>query len=234
MKKIVVTGHKGYIGSEIFFSLQMDGLSPIGIDLLEGKDVLKHMPKNDITIHCATTFTGNDVIEHNVNMTAKVLASTKHIIFLSSAAVYGNNKNALEDDILSPITPYGQAKEACEALIIKSNIPYTILRLSNVYSLRGGHGVIAHFLKGKNVIYGTENHIRDFVPVERIVQVMRSILAEFEYKWFNEICNVSSGKGITINALFKRLYPKKKPIYKEAKKEIQVSILNNEKLCVRV
>lgn len=227
--KIVVTGSHGYIGSEVVFRLKMLGFDPIGIDLKDGKNVLRNMPTCDVVIHCASRLDNDeDVIEYNVRTTEAVLKKAKRIVFLSSAAVYGDTFGAATENVpLTPINNYGESKLLCEKLIRKCKIPYTIFRLSNVYSFHGLHGVIPEWLDGGDVINGDGKQIRDFVRLEDIVPVISE--AAITSKW-RGIYNLSSGKGIEIRELFKKLFPKEKSVYEdEVKDEIQVSVLNSQK-----
>ena len=52
MSKCLVTGHKGYIGSEVFKALKDMGHEVIGIDLKDGNDILEKLkPFADGTFH---------------------------------------------------------------------------------------------------------------------------------------------------------------------------------------
>lgn len=225
--KIVVTGHKGYIGSEIYFYLQMLGYSVIGIDKKEGKSVITSMPVCDVAIHCASSLKNEGSLEYNMKTTQPVINKAKKIVFLSSAAVYGNNKLAIEKSKINPINEYGISKVTCEELIIKSKKPHVIFRLANVYSLHAKHGVISRFLKGHKTINGDGKKTRDFVRLEDIVPVI--VEAAITNKW-RGVYNLSSGKGISMLNLYKRFFPNEKPIFKpEVDDEIIYSILDNTK-----
>lgn len=225
MNKICVTGFLGFIGKEITFRLRMLGYDVIGIDLKDGKDVRRDMPKCDVVIHCAASL--EDEAKYNIECTIPVIKKAKKIIFLSSAAVYGNTYSANEKSPLAPINLYGEGKKECEKLIRKSKKPYTIFRLSNVYSRTADHGVIARFMKGHKIINGNGIQIRDFVRLEDIVPVI--IEAATTNRW-KGIYNLSSGKGIKISDLFKRMFPKDKPEFKKRMEdEIMYSVLDNSK-----
>ncbi len=226
--KIVVTGSHGYIGSEIVFRLKMLGFNCIELDLKIDKDIVKDMPTCDVVVHCASRLDDNkDVVEYNTKITKKVLQKAKRIVFLSSAAVYGNViRPVKEDGKLAPINNYGESKVLCEKMIAQSKKPYTIFRLSNVYSMFAFHGVIADW-ENNEVINGDGKQVRDFVRLEDIVPVI--VEAAISSKW-KGVYNLSTGKGIQILDLFKRLYPKSEIVYdKKAINEIRSSILNSKK-----
>ncbi len=224
--KICVTGYLGYLGKEITFRLRMMGLDVIGIDTKVGTDVRKDILKCDVCIHCAASL--ENETKYNIDCTIPVIEKAKKIVFLSSAAVYGNILGATEETSLAFFqNEYGKGKVECERLIKKSKKPYTIFRLSNVYSRNADHGVIARFLQGYKIINGNGRKIRDFVRLEDIVPVI--VEAAITNKW-RGIYNLSSGKGISILALFKRMFPKEKPVFKkDIENEILYSVLDNTK-----
>ena len=47
MKKILVTGHKGFIGSKLFRYLKSQNHYVLGIDLKDGNDILHCLPNED-------------------------------------------------------------------------------------------------------------------------------------------------------------------------------------------
>ncbi|HDY86863.1 MAG TPA: NAD(P)-dependent oxidoreductase [bacterium] len=202
--KIVVTGHKGYIGREVLFLLHMMGYKPAGIDLESGGDVANGLPKSDVVIHLATKWSGPGYIRYNTDITQIALKNTNKIVFASSSHVYGEVRLASEDFKLDPVTKYGKGKKLCEKLILRSGIAYSILRLSNVYSLHDTHGIVGQFLKGDRTIHGTGSKIRDFVRLEDIVPVI--VEAAISERW-NDIYNLSTGSGISTKELFNRILP---------------------------
>lgn len=142
-----------------------------------------------------------------------------------------------------PSSPYAISKLAIEKYTefyqkVKG-LNYVILRPSNIYGPRqdafGEAGVIAIFinnlLKNKTCyINGTGKQTRDFVYVKDVVDsFIKSIKAK------NETYNVSSGKDITINNLYKKIAltikTKKKTNHKAAVKgEVFKSQLSYNKI----
>ena len=53
--KVLVTGHKGYIGKHLYYNLKNMGHNVDGIDLKDGKDVLQCLPDKpyDYVFHMA-------------------------------------------------------------------------------------------------------------------------------------------------------------------------------------
>lgn len=158
----------------------------------------------------------NDV---NVNATVELLKAAadngvEKIVFSSSSAVYGENKNMplKETEPLMPTSPYAASKASCE-LYLKSfhdsyGLNYTALRYFNVFGPKQDKNsqyaaVIPNFisalLEGKQaIIYGDGEQTRDFVYVGDVV---RANIAACKSD-FNGVVNVASGEKLTINRLY--------------------------------
>ena len=173
--------------------------------------------------------------------------NVKSFTFASSGGcVYGQSKRipTSENAIISPLDPYGATKSNFETYLDiyhrLHGINYTSLRYANVYGPRqnpfGEAGVISIFSKlllnnSQATINGDGENIRDFVYIDDVVDA--NILAM--KKSANCSLNVGTGKGITINNLYKNL--KKiigsdlRPFYGSEKEgEVKKSILNIEKI----
>ena len=158
----------------------------------------------------------NDV---NVNATVKLLNSAvkndvEKVIFSSSSAVYGENKNMplKETEPPMPNSPYAVSKASCE-LYLESfyesyGLNYAALRYFNVFGPGQDKNskyaaVIPNFisalLEGKQpVIYGDGEQTRDFVYVRDVVEANIQA-SQSEY---NGIVNVASGEKLTVNRLY--------------------------------
>jgi UDP-glucose 4-epimerase len=126
--------------------------------------------------------------EVNVVGTIRVLqaagADTSVVLSSTGGAIYGEyDRPAREDDLRSPLSPYGVAKLAAEEYLAGWNrlngTRHGTLRFGNVYgrrqeaSLEGG--VVAIFLNamavgGETTIYGDGGQTRDFVHVDDVVR----------------------------------------------------------------
>lgn len=161
MKKILITGAAGYIGSCLFSYLkkkyEVYGLDKVKnnnkffykVDLINIKltnQILKKL-KPDLIIHLAGQSTVDSIknkknyIKNNQKATANLVKcmkvnGIKKIIFSSTAAVYKSNNNKIfsERSVIKPNNIYGSTKYKCELLIKQSNINYIIFRFFNVCS----------------------------------------------------------------------------------------------------
>lgn len=191
-------------------------------------------PKKDGIANILATLNLIDVCKkYNVN---KIIAS-------SSAAVYGNPKclPILETSELCPLSPYALSKYTMESYIKLSGLDYIIFRFSNVYGPRQSNssesGVVSIFinnmLNNRTVtIYGDGEQCRDFIFVEDVVD---SIIKSLEFKYKNDVVNLSTNTRVSVNQLFFKLKKILKsdinPIYlQERSGDIKDSILDNSKM----
>lgn len=155
----------------IFFEYQVDTILH-----LVGLPAIEYCERNP-----RFSFLLNVVSVQNA-LEAMRIADVKRIIFASSAAVYGLQRDEplKENDITSPNTIYGYhkliAEQAIEAYKDSYGIDYAIFRIFNVYggNPHVGKDVISIFirraLKSKPLIVKGPNKFRDFVHVEDIAQ----------------------------------------------------------------
>ena len=146
-KKILVTGHRGYIGSGLFAELLKLGHDVRGIDLKEGQNIIYDLKdfkgfKPEYIFHLAaiprvpySMEFPEEVLENNVLSTIRILeyarrSGTKRVIYSSSSSVVGNGTG--------PTSPYGASKLVPEILCKNYSDVYGLdtvcLRYFNVYS----------------------------------------------------------------------------------------------------
>jgi len=125
-------------------------------------------------------------MRNNILATQRLLEAAKdseikRLIFASSSSVYGSTKPPFREDMkLSPISPYGVSKEACESLCRlywgEHNVPAVSLRLFTVYGPRqrpdmAFHRFISSILGDREMeIYGDGRQKRDFTYVSDVVE----------------------------------------------------------------
>jgi UDP-glucose 4-epimerase len=159
MKKILITGAAGYIGSCLLAYLNKK-YAVYGLDKIKKKNVYKADLTNikitnkiirkimpDVIIHLAGQSTIDGIgskkkyIKNNEIATANIIKlmktnDIKNIFFSSTAAVYKGNskKNLTEKSKIEPNNIYGVTKLKCEKLIKKNKLNYIIFRFFNVCS----------------------------------------------------------------------------------------------------
>ncbi len=186
------------------------------------KDNLRTLlERYDVIIHAAAYVSVEEsmynpwiYIKNNFHVTERLtryLSNKQKIIYLSSAAVYGEpiNTPIKETDPTKPKSPYGLSKLLGEKSVIRNSIcnryKYFIFRVFNVYGEgqnRAYAGVITVFLDRlrKNlppIIYGDGSNTRDFIHVRDVAKAVYLALD----KNFSGIYNLGSGRGVAIKDL---------------------------------
>jgi UDP-glucose 4-epimerase len=150
--------------------------------------------------------------------------AVKRLVYASSMAVYADAPRPYpltEAHATTPVSPYGVAKLACEryAMLVaeQSGFQAVALRYFNTYGPRQTYtpyvGVITIFiqrlLRGEPpIIFGDGEQCRDFVYVGDIVDcTYRAIMRDVH----NEIFNVGSGIGISVNRVAQLLCARLQP-----------------------
>ena len=217
--KILITGHKGYIGSHLFSELQHLGHNVQGIDLKDGEDILHCLPDEDFdyVFHMAACpRVGYSVekpsytLKQNVLVTSTVLEwaknhNVKRVIFSSSSAVNGNGDGV-------PTSPYGlhklMSEMECRLFSSLYGLDTICLRYFNAYSEDQDYGgsystAICAWMEmikqGKPLrMDGDGEQTRDLVHVDDIV--LANIYAMQSNKRFGgKAYNVGSGKSVSMN-----------------------------------
>ena len=186
-------------------------------DLTTGIDYIFHLAAMaSVPLSIDKPIECNDI---NLNASIKLFKSAadnnvKKVVFSSSSAVYGQNRNMplKETEQPMPTSPYASSKAGCE-LYLKSfydsyGLNYVSLRYFNVFGPKQDKNsqyaaVIPNFISAllegnQPEIYGDGEQTRDFVFVNDIVWANINA-CESDY---NGIVNVASGEKITINQLY--------------------------------
>ena len=178
----------------------------------------------EVVVHLAAqtmvpTSVENPVLDCQINLEGvlHVLEACRvhgvpHILFSSSAAVYGDNLNIplAETERLAPTSPYGVTKMTTEHYLRVYHELYgmdaTVFRFANVYGERQGEkgegGVVSIFCKLLShhqglTVFGDGSQTRDFVYAGDIA---RAIIWALTLKGYHTM-NVSTGQETSLNDL---------------------------------
>jgi ADP-L-glycero-D-manno-heptose 6-epimerase len=183
---ILVTGHRGFIGQNMMEAMP----GAVGYEWGDGEPDLTGIER---VIHLgAISSTAcrdwDALLRQNVISTVRLVEACNSrgipIQIASSAAVYGpDNTTFVETDRPNPRSPYALSKYIVEQYILKQSftVPVQMFRYFNVYGPHEEHkdqpSPHTKFRRqaletGRIEVFEGSEHIRrDFVPVERVVEI---------------------------------------------------------------
>jgi nucleoside-diphosphate-sugar epimerase len=218
MPAILVTGHCGWIGTNFTKLLDLHRISWIGLDQVEGNDLLKSIdPFNkavkhcDIVVHLAATpripaswEQADHYRNNNVGVTdqiARICAQEgKYLIFASSSSVYGNGNG--------PLNPYAWTKLAGEQSIEmyarSQNLKYTILRFFTNYGSDGPDTLVigkwlSKYKRNESLtLRGSGTQSRDFIHV---TDTASALLACCEQHPYGKTLDIGTGRSYNLKEI---------------------------------
>jgi UDP-glucose 4-epimerase len=184
---------------------------------------LLKLSQPDILIHCAgraavalsvddphSDFYSNAVVPFEVLDAVRKYAPHCRVIFLSSAAVYGNPTHLpiAETDQTAPVSPYGFHKLQSEQIAAEFSSIYGLktanLRIFSAYGPGLRRQVIwdicqKAILQNSLILQGTGEESRDFIHALDIAHAIDSVASRAEMK--GESYNLATGEEMTIRSL---------------------------------
>ena len=217
---ILVTGHRGFIGSNLIKKL--DNHKIIGVDIKDGNNILDSNFINalfefyrfDAVIHLAAIagvgysipnseqVLTNNIIGFDTLTKAAIKHNVKHFIYASSSSVYGDDGTQKSPYAVSKATNELQAAMYSNL----SDMKFTGLRFFTVY----GEGIrqdlaISKFIRAIENdapihIYGDGTQARDFTYVNDITEAIK-LIVESDKEWKNEVFDIGYGSNTSVNEL---------------------------------
>lgn len=212
--QILLTGHKGFIGSHLLTALEKEGHF---VDTYEWNDgVLPSVMDQDWVIHIggisSTTETDvSKIMRQNVDFTNQLYDACKTFgvgfQYSSSASVYGLVSTFSEDAPVDPKTPYAWSKYLTEKYILDriGGSPAQVFRYFNVYGPEGeehkGNQASPYMQFTKQaketgvikLFENSENYSRDFIHISEVVNYHLKFLD----KDVSGLYNIGTGKTKT-------------------------------------
>lgn len=200
--KILLTGHKGFIGTAIFKEFKKKGYYIDGID---AGDSIPDKPYNFIIHMGARTLIRLskekpfEYFEDNVVLSMKVLELARKngstIVFPTSGSVS------------EATNPYSLSKKhIVEWIELYHNlygVKRHVLKFYNIYGPTSRKGAVFLFsnasLKNEPVtVYGDGSHIRDFIHVDDVIRGLEDIVIGKVQEGYHEM---GTGRGTSVNEL---------------------------------
>lgn len=206
--EIVVTGASGFVGQALMKMLLESGFSVTGLSRRKMSGVTTVSSYADapahegaVLVHLAQGRNTSDAFDDEDIELCRTLAAMpwRHIVYASSAIVYGDAKDYLRrpEEEVSAFSDYSRVKLACEEIV--SKVGGTSLRIGNLYG--PGMGVdtvisaIVSQIPGEGPLKLMDTlPIRDFLWIEDAVRCIVSACQVMP----GAILNAGSGSGMAV------------------------------------
>ena len=224
MKNIVLTGHKGFIGSHYFNKIK-DSFDVTTFDLKEGQDLCNQQianiaPNCDVVVHMAATNgtklfyeMPTEVAFNNTlptfNLINRYRGTNTKFVFTSTCEIFNGAVDkglypvptdegvpVMFDDITNPRWSYSIPKALGENLVANSGLDWLVIRYFNIY----GPGQVDHFISefvdrvSKGEYYIKGNDTRSFCYIDDAVEITHQLVLNTK----NQIVNVGQQAEIEI------------------------------------
>lgn len=192
-----------------------DKLYTLNASVCNPDAVRRAMHDVNVVYHLAARMDWNPEPRHALRMfktnvigTVTVLSGARaagvdNVVFVSSAAVYGDVVGAEEYGPVHPVTTYGCSKLAAEAACVDHanlGMSVKVLRLYNVWGGSHSGSVVSKMLQHGFKMWGDGMQTRDFVHVSDVVNALVDARS-----WDPFLYNIGTGDEYTIIGLYRRL-----------------------------
>ena len=218
---ILITGHRGFIGKNLWLYFKSKGHDVEGWEWGETPELLLH-DGIDLVIHCGaisstTERNADKLMEHNYKFTTdlivKCLELNIDLQYASSASVYGDGKTFRETDNCRPLNGYAWSKYLIDKFVeetVDMPLPINIqgFRYFNVYGLwessKGNQASPISKFKQQaladqsiTLFDNSDKYIRDFVCVDDICKVHEQMIDAD----VSGIFNVGTGQAVSFESV---------------------------------
>ena len=217
---ILVTGHRGYIGSALVNRLKKNN-SIVGYDLVDGHDIntISLKEKFNLIIHLAGLSGVRESIKDPAAYWLNNVEATKRLFSVhgpDTRILYASSSSAAEPDL----NPYAASKFCME--MAGGRYRGTLgMRFHTVYNETPRKGMFVDKLLNGKLEYVT-NHSRDFIHMEDLLDAIELLLGS----QYGGTIDIGTGKPVQVSSLA----PADTPIRLDAPNERMQTCANIKKL----
>jgi nucleoside-diphosphate-sugar epimerase len=227
--KILLTGHKGFIGSH-YHNLIKKNNEVFVVDKILGEDlcdksITTNLPDVDLVIHMAATngtklfydipteVSFNNTIP-TFNLVERYAGTNTKFVFTSTCEIFNGaiddglypvptdeNVPVMFKDVTNPRWSYSLPKALGENLVANSGLPWLVIRYFNIYGPSQKDHFISEFVErvAKGEYYLKGDDTRSFCYVQDAVNITHQLVNHAN----NEIVNVGKQEEIAISDVAK-------------------------------
>lgn len=193
---VLVTGHRGFIGSNVFRHLMNEGFTCQGFDIKNDKDIRScSLPSCDLIVHLAALAGVRKSHENpqeywsvNVDGSKRIF---EHAQKWNAKVIYASSSSAKQ----WWTSPYAATKKAMEAIAPEGSVG---LRFHTVYGHNSRPDMMYRKLIDDTATYCTR-HTRDFTHVNDVVSAI--VTAYNNYEDMPPVLDVGSGNAVSVGDL---------------------------------
>lgn len=238
-KKVLILGHSGFIGSRLNAYLSQShrwdvvGASLPALDLTneeQSRQLLPHLGSDTTVVLAAAVkrqfgdslqaFEANMAIVQNLCRLLE-MRPVKRVVFMSSAAVYGEeteNTEIVEETQVNPTSYYGLSKYSAERLLLKTcfdNGRTTLVRLRPplVYGPNdpgrtyGPSGFSALAMEGQPIVlWGDGTELREFLFIDDLCAIIEAQL-DSDFEGALNVVSGASSSFYEVTRALQKLFP---------------------------
>jgi UDP-glucose 4-epimerase len=222
MTRIAITGGRGRLAALAASHFQREGMEvslfsrEAGGRLLPLSDLPGALASHDILLHCAWS-TVPLTAEQNPSWTTEqdlpllrilleaASSFSTHMIFVSTAAVYGNTGSEPAGEVRppQPLGNYAKGKLEAEAIIRSSGVSSTVLRVTNLLGERPDparpQGILPRLVQSARTqspltIWGDGSAMKDYLHINDFMATLDGVVEVRPQGTFN----VGSGESVTV------------------------------------
>lgn len=236
MKKILLFGSSGFIGTNLKLYFQNNQTYKLIIPLVKNKDILSSREIKKVIKKISPDFIINAAyyggvsssihfsrvnINKNLGIIQAILegsrriSSLKKIIFFGSSLEYADSKAPLkETDPIGPKNTYAAIKSVSTllslALARELDLPLILIRPFNLYGPYDRKSVIYYLIKAiinrKPFQITKGGQIRDYLFIEDFVKIIAGVIENYQKFKNYEIYNIGSGKPTKLKTVFSLIF----------------------------